>query len=171
MRSLKLVAFMQTKKLFKFYSPANVQRCSQTTCTNWPQLSKMRLVMQNGMITELKLSKRKTSQFLWCYVTLTLDVTTWIQMRHKCVSADGIEGGEATWKCHFQCCRSNEAPTAVRLAGQLVHLKASDGEDIHTLFIGSPDLNNRLEQSGHPISFVSRRCTRALCAIILQLLK
>ena len=76
----------------------------------------------------------------WCHLSLTLDATTLMLMRHDCVGDDGIGDRAKAWKLSQERFQSVETPTVVTLVAQLARLQLEDAEDLDSFFIRGHEL-------------------------------
>ena len=84
---------------------------------------------------------------MWCYLALTLDLTTLMTIGHDCVNADGMGESKAVCRCLLDLFRSNEIPGVESIVSQLARLKRSEGEGSQNYFIRAQELFSRAQQA------------------------
>ena len=151
--STRFVAMMQTKGLYKSLLGTEEQPNEPAPLANGASNDEKNnhKVLKDAYEKEVEDIKEKRNN-VWCHVSLTLDATALMLMRHDCVGYDGIGDGAKAWKLFQERFQSVETPTVMTLVAQLARLQTEDTEDLDSLFIGGQEFLTRLQDAGERVS-------------------
>ena len=143
---------MQTKVLYKSLLGTEEQPNEPAPLANGASNDekKNHKVLKDAYEKEVADIKEKRNN-VWCYLSLTLDATTLMLMRHDCVGDDGIGDGAKAWKLLQERYQSVETTTVVILVAQLAGLHIKDAEDLDSFFIRGQELLTRLQEAGEAV--------------------
>ena len=152
-RNTRFVAMMQTKGLYKSLLGTEEQPNETATLANGASNDekKNHKVLKDAYEKEVADIKEKRNN-VWCHLSLTLDATTLMLMRHDCMGDDGIGDEAKTWKLLQERFQSVETRTVVKLLAQLARLQLEDAEDLDGFFIRGQELLTRLQEAGEAVS-------------------